>query len=68
MYVQRTADDRLAIGGRWILYRFGSGFDANGQTNARCTRHTAEPTGWNLPGRLKPSRLVKVTDKITGRP
>ncbi|MEO6471140.1 MAG: FAD-binding oxidoreductase, partial [Aeromicrobium sp.] len=31
-YAQRTADDRIAIGGRGIPYRFGSRTDVNGQT------------------------------------
>jgi glycine/D-amino acid oxidase-like deaminating enzyme len=30
MYAQRTADGRIAIGGRGIPYRFGSGVDAGG--------------------------------------
>ncbi|GAB3212248.1 NAD(P)/FAD-dependent oxidoreductase [Marinactinospora thermotolerans] len=32
IYAQRTADDRIAIGGRGIPYRFGSGHDSNGAT------------------------------------
>jgi glycine/D-amino acid oxidase-like deaminating enzyme len=36
-YSQRTADDRIAIGGRGVPYRFGSGVDAN----AECPRETA---------------------------
>jgi glycine/D-amino acid oxidase-like deaminating enzyme len=35
MYAQRTADDRIAIGGRGVPYRFGSHTDADGQTPAR---------------------------------
>lgn len=31
-YAQRTADDRIAIGGRGIPYRFGSRTDVDGQT------------------------------------
>ena len=34
MYAQRTADDRIAIGGRGVPYRFGSKTDADGQTPA----------------------------------
>ncbi|GAA4171433.1 FAD-dependent oxidoreductase [Gryllotalpicola koreensis] len=34
MYAQRTADDRIAFGGRGRPYRFGSGVDADGQTPA----------------------------------
>lgn len=35
MYAQRTADDRIAIGGRGVPYRFGSHTDSDGQTPAR---------------------------------
>ncbi|WP_242676998.1 NAD(P)/FAD-dependent oxidoreductase [Streptomonospora litoralis] len=31
-YAQRTADGRIAIGGRGVPYRFGSGHDADGAT------------------------------------
>lgn len=32
MYAQRTADDRIAIGGRGVPYRFGSKTDSDGET------------------------------------
>jgi glycine/D-amino acid oxidase-like deaminating enzyme len=32
MYAQRTADDRIAIGGRGVPYRFGSKTDTDGRT------------------------------------
>ncbi|EMY33902.1 FAD dependent oxidoreductase [Arthrobacter crystallopoietes BAB-32] len=32
VYLQRTADDRIAIGGRGVPYRFGSRTDLNGAT------------------------------------
>src|SRR6202042_207145 len=32
MYAQRTADGRIAIGGRGVPYRFGSGLDDRGAT------------------------------------
>lgn len=32
MYAQRTADDRIALGGRGVPYRFGSRTDHDGQT------------------------------------
>lgn len=32
MYAQRTADDRIAIGGRGVPYRFGSRTDTDGKT------------------------------------
>ncbi|MFC4590098.1 NAD(P)/FAD-dependent oxidoreductase [Sphaerisporangium corydalis] len=34
-YVQRTADDRIAIGGRGVPYRFGSRTDERGATQPR---------------------------------
>ncbi|MFD8077057.1 NAD(P)/FAD-dependent oxidoreductase [Streptomyces sp. NPDC059718] len=34
MYAQRTADDRIAIGGRGVPYRFGSRTDNDGRTQA----------------------------------
>ena len=35
MYAQRTADDRIAFGGRGVPYRFGSRVDTDGSTQAR---------------------------------
>ncbi|GAA2204933.1 FAD-binding oxidoreductase [Nonomuraea monospora] len=35
VYIQRTADDRIAIGGRGVPYRFGSRTDRRGATQAR---------------------------------
>ncbi|MER6578320.1 FAD-binding oxidoreductase [Nonomuraea sp. NPDC001023] len=35
VYAQRTADDRIAIGGRGVPYRFGSRTDHRGATQAR---------------------------------
>lgn len=32
MYAQRTADDRIAIGGRGVPYKWGSGVDLDGET------------------------------------
>lgn len=34
MYAQRTADDRIAFGGRGVPYRFGSATDTDGRTQA----------------------------------
>lgn len=34
MYAQRTADDRIAIGGRGVPYKYGSKTDTDGQTAA----------------------------------
>ena len=35
MYAQRTADGRIALGGRGVPYRFGSQTDNWGQTQQR---------------------------------
>ncbi|MFC1419760.1 NAD(P)/FAD-dependent oxidoreductase [Streptacidiphilus cavernicola] len=35
MYAQRTADDRIALGGRGVPYRFGSRTDSDGTTAQR---------------------------------
>ncbi|MER6091390.1 NAD(P)/FAD-dependent oxidoreductase [Streptomyces bluensis] len=35
MYAQRTADDRIALGGRGVPYRFGSRTDNDGRTQAK---------------------------------
>jgi glycine/D-amino acid oxidase-like deaminating enzyme len=35
MYAQRTADDRIAIGGRGVPYRYASRTDADGRTHDR---------------------------------
>lgn len=38
MYAQRTADDRIAFGGRGVPYRYGSRVDAEGRTHERTIR------------------------------
>lgn len=42
MYAQRTEDDRIAIGGRGVPYRFGSRTDNDGSTAASTVRHLRE--------------------------
>lgn len=37
-YIQRTEDGRIAIGGRGVPYRFGSGVDQRGETGATTQR------------------------------
>lgn len=41
MYAQRTADGRIAFGGRGVPYRYGSRVDADGATQARTIRSLA---------------------------
>lgn len=38
MYAQRTADDRIAFGGRGVPYRYGSRIDTDGVTQERTIR------------------------------
>jgi glycine/D-amino acid oxidase-like deaminating enzyme len=38
MYAQRTADDRIALGGRGVPYRFGSRTDSDGGTQVETVR------------------------------
>jgi len=38
-YAQRTVDDRIAIGGRSVPYRYGSRTDLDGRVPARTIRH-----------------------------
>lgn len=42
MYAQRTADDRIAFGGRGVPYRFGSKTDNDGSTQAVTARTLQE--------------------------
>ncbi len=42
MYAQRTADDRIAIGGRGVPYRYGSKTDLDGQTPEVTVRTLSE--------------------------
>jgi glycine/D-amino acid oxidase-like deaminating enzyme len=42
MYGQRTADGRIAIGGRGIPYRFGSATDRDGATQSKTIRSLVE--------------------------
>ena len=41
MYAQRTADDRIAFGGRGVPYRYGSRVDTDGTTQERTIRSLA---------------------------
>ncbi|MFJ9951248.1 NAD(P)/FAD-dependent oxidoreductase [Kitasatospora sp. NPDC091207] len=42
MYAQRTADDRIALGGRGVPYRYGSRTDADGTTQPATVRQLRE--------------------------
>jgi glycine/D-amino acid oxidase-like deaminating enzyme len=49
IYAQRTADGRIAIGGRGVPYRFGSGTDHRGATQAETARALARSLRTLLP-------------------
>ena len=42
MYAQRTADGRIALGGRGVPYRYGSALDADGATQPKTVAQLAE--------------------------
>lgn len=48
-YAQRTRDNRIAIGGRGVPYRFGSGIDNNGETQAKTVQKLREILSRLLP-------------------
>lgn len=48
-YAQRTADDRVALGGRGVPYRFGSRTDVDGQTQARTITSLRETLARTFP-------------------
>lgn len=48
-YAQRTVDDRIAIGGRSVPYRYASRTDVDGQVPERTIRHLTETLRTALP-------------------
>ncbi len=50
IYAQRTADDRIAIGGRGSPYRYASGTPGRGTSDARTTEHLRRRLGTMFPG------------------
>ncbi len=42
IYAQRTADGRIALGGRGVPYRYGSRTDVNGQTQEKTVRQLVD--------------------------
>jgi glycine/D-amino acid oxidase-like deaminating enzyme len=49
IYAQRTADGRIAIGGRGVPYRFGSGWDRRGATQPKTVTALARMLGALFP-------------------
>lgn len=50
VYAQRTADDRIAIGGRGTPYKYGSGMPGDGASDARTTTNLRERLESMFPG------------------
>ncbi|WP_241487999.1 NAD(P)/FAD-dependent oxidoreductase [Leucobacter japonicus] len=50
VYAQRTADDRIAIGGRGTPYAFNSGLPGTGEVDARTIRTLRERLAFFFPG------------------
>jgi glycine/D-amino acid oxidase-like deaminating enzyme len=48
-YAQRTVDDRIAIGGRSVPYRYGSRTDVDGQVPAKTIKHLSQVLRAALP-------------------
>ncbi|MEO9175055.1 MAG: FAD-binding oxidoreductase, partial [Gaiellales bacterium] len=61
-YSQRTADGRIAIGGRGVPYRFGSGVDRN----AECPPQTAEQLRRALVGLFPSTAGVRIEHRWAG--
>lgn len=66
-YAQRTADDRIAIGGRGVPYRFGSRVDSDGDTATRTIRQLRRLVGTLFPG-LGDVRLAHAWSGVLGVP
>jgi glycine/D-amino acid oxidase-like deaminating enzyme len=61
-YLQRTADGRIAIGGRGVPYRYGSRTDGEGQTATRTVSALREKLGELFP----PARGVELDHAWSG--
>ncbi|MGE4426325.1 MAG: NAD(P)/FAD-dependent oxidoreductase [Solirubrobacteraceae bacterium] len=62
LYAQRTADGRIALGGRGVPYRLGSRHDDGGDTPDRTVRHLTEA----LRAWFPPARDVPIADAWSG--
>jgi glycine/D-amino acid oxidase-like deaminating enzyme len=67
MYGQRTADGRIAIGGRGIPYRFGSATDHNGATQEATIRSLTEILHRRFPA-TREHRVVHAWCGVLGVP
>ncbi len=62
VYLQRTADGRIAIGGRGVPYRYGSRTDGDGRTAARTVAALTDKLGAMFP----PAREAELTHAWSG--
>jgi glycine/D-amino acid oxidase-like deaminating enzyme len=67
MYAQRTADDRIALGGRGVPYRFGSRTDTDGGTQRRTVRQLREILARFFPGAAE-ARIEQAWAGVLGVP
>ncbi len=67
MYAQRTADGRIALGGRGVPYRFGSGVDHRGATDPRTAADLGKIVRRMFPA-AAPARLEHAWCGVLGVP
>ena len=67
MYAQRTADNRIAIGGRGVPYRYGSQTDSDGETPESTVRMLKELLSKFFPA-TKPVALAHAWSGVLGVP
>ncbi|MBD0692323.1 NAD(P)/FAD-dependent oxidoreductase [Streptomyces sp. CBMA123] len=67
MYAQRTADDRIALGGRGVPYRFGSRTDSDGGTQVETVRQLRRILDRFFPGAAR-ARIDHVWAGVLGVP
>ncbi|BFV60507.1 FAD-dependent oxidoreductase [Kitasatospora sp. CMC57] len=67
MYAQRTADDRIALGGRGVPYRFGSRTDTDGTTQQRTVDQLRDVLHRFFPG-IADARIDQAWAGVLGVP
>ncbi|MGH8826336.1 MAG: NAD(P)/FAD-dependent oxidoreductase, partial [Jiangellaceae bacterium] len=67
LYAQRTADDRIALGGRGVPYRFGSRLDVDGSTAAATVRQLHRALRRTFP-QVRDARIDHVWSGVLGVP
>lgn len=67
LYAQRTADDRIALGGRGVPYRFGSRLDSDGSTAAATVRQLHRVLYRTFP-QVRGARIDHVWSGVLGVP